>query len=112
MIVIAIADLSVIPDQEKNPAKSFSISQNYPNPFNMSTNIEYSLTKNSNVVIKIFNSAGQEIRTLINSIQTAGEKSVTWDGTDDTGNPMSSGIYFYSCEFEDKAIYHKMLLLK
>jgi eukaryotic-like serine/threonine-protein kinase len=112
MIVFAIADLSVISDSKKNLPKSFSISQNYPNPFNMWTSINYYLPKNSDVVIKIFNSTGQEIKTLLSRFQTTGEKSIFWDATDNSGNPLSSGLYFCSFEFEDKKIYHKILLLK
>jgi hypothetical protein len=50
--------------------------------------------------------------SLLSQFQTTGEKSIVWDATDNTGNALSSGLYFYRFEFEDKKIYYKMLLLK
>lgn len=75
-----------------------SISQNYPNPFNPETTIKYWLNGEVNVEIKIYNSLGQEIETLINQIQNAGTYSVKWNGSSN-----ASGIYFYSFEVNDQS---------
>ena len=73
----------------------FKLFQNYPNPFNPSTKIKYDLTMTTNVILKIYNHLGHEIKTLINGIQTPGTKSVIWDVTNDFGEPVSSGVYIY-----------------
>jgi photosystem II stability/assembly factor-like uncharacterized protein len=69
---------------------SVTLSQNYPNPFNPSTMIAYNLPKSSNVTLKIYNLAGQELETLVNDFQTAGEHQITWQP-----KGLPSGIYFY-----------------
>jgi len=67
--------------------------QNYPNPFNMSTRIRYKLSQNTKVVLKIYSIMGGLVRTLVNFRQNAGEQQISWDGTDDFGNQLSSGLY-------------------
>jgi hypothetical protein len=62
--------------------EDFELRQNYPNPFNPSTSIEYVLVQQSRVILKVYNILGQEVRTLVNEFQTAGEKSVVWNGRD------------------------------
>jgi hypothetical protein len=73
----------------------FALEQNYPNPFNPSTTIHYQLPKTTQVVLKIYNIFGQEVRTLINARQPAGVSTVVWDGWDESGKEVSSGIYIY-----------------
>ena len=73
----------------------FSLHQNYPNPFNPSTLIRYDLPQNAIVELNIYNVLGQEVKTLVNEIQEAGYKSIQWDGTNNTGVWVSSGIYLY-----------------
>jgi hypothetical protein len=73
----------------------FALHQNYPNPFNPSTTIEYSLPKQSRVVLKIYNMLGEEIRSLVNGVQTAGIYKVIWNGGDLRGVPAASGVYIY-----------------
>jgi hypothetical protein len=82
------------------PAK-FLLFQNYPSPFNSATSITYQINKSSHVIFKIFNSLGQEIRTL-DFQWPAGIYTISWDGRDKKGNQVSSGLYFYTlqaCEF-------------
>ena len=90
----------------------FRLYQNYPNPFNPFTIIDYSIGKRGMVTLKIFNSLGQKVRTLVASMQEVGMKSVTWNGLDDTGTPVSSGLYFYRLQFNNKVLSRKMLLLR
>ncbi|MGB3017864.1 MAG: FG-GAP-like repeat-containing protein [Ignavibacteria bacterium] len=86
----------------------FELRQNYPNPFNPLTVISYKTTKYSTVKLKIFNNIGMEVTTLVNSAQNAGTYSVEFNA-----NGMSSGIYFYSLEVNEKVVDSKrMILLK
>ncbi|APF19660.1 Por secretion system C-terminal sorting domain-containing protein [Caldithrix abyssi DSM 13497] len=75
--------------------RQFALLQNYPNPFNPTTIITYELPKTSRVSLTIYNLLGQKVRTLINTHQPAGQYQVQWDGKDDFGNPLASGIYLY-----------------
>jgi hypothetical protein len=90
----------------------FELSQNYPNPFNPLTVIRYSLSRRSPVEITVFNLLGQEVKTLENSLQSAGVYETTWDGTNRTGEKVASGIYFYRIKAGDNVQTRKMLLLK
>jgi N-acetylneuraminic acid mutarotase len=90
----------------------FIVSQNYPNPFNPSTTISWQLATGSEVELKIFNLMGQEVRTLIKEIQPAGNYSVVWDGRDDAGNLLASGIYLYKIQAGEYISTHKMVLTK
>jgi hypothetical protein len=91
---------------------TFSLEQNYPNPFNSLTTIQYELPKTSKVDIRIYNILGREVKTLVNRIQTAGIKSITWDGKDDNNRIVSSGIYYciLQTDYEEKTF--KMVFLK
>ena len=73
----------------------FSLEQNYPNPFNPTTNIRYSIKENQWVVLKIFDLLGQEVKTLVNEKKSPGVYTVQWDGTNNAGVPVSSGVYLY-----------------
>jgi len=85
-------------DVEVNLPKSYSLKQNFPNPFNPITNIIYALPEESNVQIKIFNTRGELVRVLVNQKQNAGIYKITWNGTSDNGQSLSSGLYFMNIE--------------
>ena len=74
--------------------KEFALSQNYPNPFNPTTNIKYALPVESRVTMEIYDLLGQRVRTLISGAQTAGYHVAEWDGTNDAGGNLPSGVYF------------------
>jgi hypothetical protein len=93
------------------PAK-FELSQNYPNPFNPDTKIEFAVPRKSQVDLVIYNVMGQRVRTLVNDVLDAGWKQVTWDGMDDYGNEVSSGIYLYKIIAGDFVASKKMTLVK
>ncbi len=95
-----------------NTPHIFDLSNNYPNPFNPSTKIEYSVPTNGLVSLFVYNILGQRVRTLANSPMAAGQYSVTWDGRNDAGSALSSGVYFYRLQAGSMAIVKKMLLLK
>ncbi|MCL2064931.1 MAG: S8 family serine peptidase [Candidatus Cloacimonetes bacterium] len=85
---------------------------NHPNPFNPETTIRFNLSVESNVQIDIFNIRGQKIRNLINTQLETGKHSVVWNGRDDNGNELGSGIYFYVMKTEDYTQVRRMALLK
>jgi hypothetical protein len=87
--------------------KNFILNQNYPNPFNPSTTIKYSLPSESKVIIKIYNLLGQEIKTLVNAMETAGNHQITF-----TAGKLSSGVYLYRIQAGDFIQTKKMVLLK
>ncbi len=95
-----------------NKPSRFMLSQNYPNPFNPVTTIEYYLPKSALVKLSVYNILGQKVRNLVNEYQTAGIKRMSWDGKDETGNSVASGIYFYKLSASDFAETRKMLLIK
>ncbi len=72
----------------------YSLSQNYPNPFNLSTNIRFALPNAGRVDLEIFNILGQKIKSVISDELPAGYHQAIWDGCDDTGKPVASGVYF------------------
>ncbi len=91
---------------------SFILQQNYPNPFNPSTNISYQLSKPSHVVLTIYNLLGQGIKSLVNEIQAPGAISVSWDGRNEVGERVGSGVYFYQLRVNAEIQIKKMLVLQ
>ena len=83
---------------DSGPQYIDALFENYPNPFNPSTTIKYSLKENRRTELIIYNITGQKIRTLVNSMQNAGNHIIQWDGRDDSGYDVSSGYYFYKLE--------------
>ena len=85
---------------------------NYPNPFNPETKIGYSMAKAGNAELTIYNIKGQRVKTLINDHIESGDHSIVWNGKDDKGTDVSSGVYFYRLKTADGVHNKKMLLLK
>ena len=90
----------------------FNLSQNYPNPFNPTTMIQYDLPEATQVAIMIYDLMGREVRTLVNSVEQAGYKTVLWDSKDSYGQPVSGGIYIYHIQAGEYSQTKKMVLLK
>jgi|WetSurMetagenome_2_1015567.scaffolds.fasta_scaffold08945_1 hypothetical protein len=94
----------------------FALAQNFPNPFNPVTNISYQLPASGHVVMKIFDLIGKEIKTIVQSTQNRGKYSVIWNGKDNSGSNVASGVYIYNVQFitDTKTIIksRKMLLIK
>ncbi len=88
------------------------LSQNFPNPFNPVTSIKFDLPVASKVEVAVFNAVGQKIRTLVDSHCNAGEHQVIWDGKDDRGAKVSSGLYFYQLKTDQYQKMMKMILTK
>jgi hypothetical protein len=91
---LAVNPTSVETIGESGPAR-FYLSHNYPNPFNSSTSIRYTLPEKSDVRMDVYNTKGQLVKSLLNVTQQPGEYVFFWDGRDDLGNDVPSGIYFY-----------------
>ncbi|MEZ4776926.1 MAG: right-handed parallel beta-helix repeat-containing protein [Bacteroidia bacterium] len=100
---------------EENTAGKIALFQNYPNPFHSRTNISYTLFEPGNIHVSVYNIFGQKIRTLVSQYQRPGEFSVYWNGEDDLGVSVASGIYFYrlstSSSSDSYAIQMKMMRL-
>ncbi len=91
---------------------SFRLYQNCPNPFNPTTEIRFDLPSASHVSLDVYNLLGRRVRSLLDMYLEAGNHRVEWDGTDDGGGAVASGIYFYRVETASGAATRKMLLLK
>jgi hypothetical protein len=88
------------------------LSRNYPNPFNPSTTIEFGVPKSTKVTLKIYNIRGQLVKELVNAKYEPGKFKAVWEGKNDSGKPVATGVYFYRLEAAGKCFTHKMLLLK
>jgi hypothetical protein len=97
---------------QDNLPKSFALSQNYPNPFNPVTEISYSLPEAAQVRLSIYNVLGRRVRTLVDENQNTGRKTVHWDGKDDRGSNVASGIYFYRLDAGEYTETKKMILMR
>jgi hypothetical protein len=91
---------------------SFTLGNPYPNPFNPSTTVEFNLPKRGEVTVTIFNILGQPVRILAQETLAAGEHSITWDGTNDAGHGVASGVYLCQVETATQRATAKMLLLR
>ncbi len=94
------------------PPNEFFLFENYPNPFNPETRIEYFVPLNSSVTLKVYDSSGQFIRTLVNGERVQGQSVATWDGTDFRGQAVASGVYVYRLESGGFSQSRKMILLR
>ena len=102
-----VSTFTAVKKENNNIPNKFNLSQNYPNPFNPSTVINYSIPKSQLVTLKIYNILGQEVATLVNQEQVAGNYKVTFDAS-----RLSSGVYFYSIKTGNFSAVKKMMLLK
>jgi hypothetical protein len=100
-------NITAVKNENSNLPASFSLLQNYPNPFNPSTIISYSVPKQSQISLKVFNVLGQEVATLVNSNQKAGTYNISFNAS-----KLSSGIYFYSLKGDGFTMTKKMMLVK
>jgi hypothetical protein len=110
------ANVSADVEFSKTQPSYFSLNQNYPNPFNNTTTIRYSLPVGDNsgsvVTLKIFSVLGVCVKTLVQGKQSFGEHTVEWDGTDNLGHSVPSGMYFYQLSYAKHMENRKLLLLK
>ena len=93
-------------------ASAMSLGQNFPNPFNPITLIEYVLPSDGEVSLAVYDGRGRRVRTLVEGRQADGRKRVEWDGRDDSGREVASGVYFYRLETPAGTLSRKMTLLR
>lgn len=102
-----IISFGEIPEKPRN-----HLIQNYPNPFNPNTYIDYSIAEAGNVNVTIFNIKGQRVKTLIDEFQASGTHKLAWNGEDEAGRKVTSGVYFYQIKSGNYSSIKKMLLIK
>ena len=105
MMVVSNEDIVI-------PVTATELIGNYPNPFNPETTISYSVKEASPVRIEIYNSRGQRVRTLVNETQSAGWYNIVFNGRDDTGKPVASGVYFYRMSAGSYSSTRRMILMQ
>ena len=103
---------NAINNKNDNLPEKYTLYSNYPNPFNASTVIKYALPEAAQVQITIYDLSGRKVKTLVQNHKQAGNHRVIWNGTDNWGNSLASGVYFYSLQTSEKRITQKMLLMK
>lgn len=91
---------------------NYSLDDNYPNPFNPSTNIGFALPSTQEVTLKVYNLLGQEVKTIFSGEMEQGHHVLTWDGDNNSGESVASGVYFYRLETKQFSDSKKMMLLK
>ena len=92
--------------------KEFALHQNYPNPFNPETNIRFDLAENTHASLSIFNLVGQKVATLINKTMDAGTYNVKWQGVNDNGSSLPTGMYIYELKASKFHSVKKLVLVK
>jgi hypothetical protein len=111
---IIFSEKDVVAGIDKNSVviKKFRISSVYPNPFNPTTNIRFEIPKKSLIKMAVYNLIGQKIATISNHFYSQGEHSVSWEGKDDSGKLMASGIYLVTLESVYGTDYRKIFLIR
>ena len=105
--VTSIEELSAIVSPE-----GYQLNQNYPNPFNPITTISYNIPQANHVVLKVYDLQGKEITTLVNELKSSGQHHISWNGKDNKGLNVTSGLYVYKLIAGDVVKSNKMLLVK
>jgi hypothetical protein len=106
-----VREYAEINEIQRTPGRDH-LMQNYPNPFNSRTTIQYEVLHSSRVVLRIFNIAGQTVRYLFDEYQSKGEYSIAWDGRDDYGREVASGLYFCHLKYGNVSTAKKLLFIK
>jgi hypothetical protein len=103
---------TAVPEESDKRITGFELQQNYPNPFNPETMIEYHVPAAGNLNIVVYSMAGQKIKTLANGWHNAGSYQVPWNGTNEAGIPVASGVYFYRLSGSTYSAVKKMILIR
>lgn len=114
-LVVVLADGTEVRSYDVRvtiPTTGFTLQQNIPNPFNPTTRIFYTVGTSSRIRIDVYDVSGRQVRNLIDTIQSGGEKSVIWDGRTDEGELAASGVYFYRLRAGKVNMTRKMILLR
>ncbi|MFQ6116112.1 MAG: FlgD immunoglobulin-like domain containing protein, partial [bacterium] len=111
-VYLGESTVTAISDSDSKNPESLALFQNYPNPFNPETTIQYQLPEDTWVTLKIYNLLGEEVRTLVDKQQPAGSHTAVWNGRDNHGRTVGTGLYLYRLQAGDKIISNKMLFLQ
>jgi len=98
-------------ESEAKP-KQYALFQNHPNPFNPETMISFQIPQSNHIIVRIFNTLGAEIRTVMNGWRDTGNYSIIWDGRDNSGKTVSSGTYIYQIQAGQFVDIKKMVLVR
>ncbi|RME02038.1 MAG: T9SS C-terminal target domain-containing protein, partial [Calditrichaeota bacterium] len=112
---VYVYDLSTIVGIQESPETvpaTFRLEQNYPNPFNPTTVIRYRIPAADHVELTIFNRLGEPVRTLVSERKAAGSYEIVWDGTDETGRRVASGVYLFRLSVGEQVQTKKMILMR
>ena len=107
-----VNNINTSTDEDMMGPETFALHQNYPNPFNPETNISYDLPEDGFVSIAIYDMRGGLVKTLVDDVQASGYRTIKWDGTNDHGQKVSTGLYLYRIEAEGFTDTKKMAFLK
>lgn len=99
-------------DDPLTPVIGTTLNGNYPNPFNPETSISYTVKGTSPVVVEIYNTKGQKVKTLVNETKATGNYRIKWNGTDEYNRKVSAGVYYYKMSTRDYSATKKMILMK
>ena len=110
--VAVTAPNSLVPVSVDAHAAAFALNQNTPNPFNPTTSIQFSVPTAGNARLVVYNAAGQVVRTLVDGVIEAGSHEISWDGTDNFGRSVASGVYMYRLTSGDRQTVRRMTLVR
>ncbi|MBN2829731.1 MAG: M6 family metalloprotease domain-containing protein [Candidatus Cloacimonetes bacterium] len=105
-------DQRIANDENTQPALKTTLNDNYPNPFNPETTISFDLAHSTQVELTVYNLLGQKVNTLVNEVRESGNHNVVWNGLNEKGKNVSSGVYFYKLQAGTYTYTKKMILLK
>jgi hypothetical protein len=111
----SVADFSMVTSVDENASEvpaSFGLGQNFPNPFNAETRIVYTVPVESKISVKIYNTNGREIRALVDETAIPGEYTIVWDGRDNVGMEVASGVFFCQLNATNAVAVRKLILLR
>ena len=115
-VAVNLNGVRIIPSMEivglETPISDYTLLQNFPNPFNPSTAIQYMLPRADEVELVIYNLLGQEVSRLVHELRDAGTHTVMWDGTNNLGKQVASGVYIYRMVASDFVSVNRMVLLR
>jgi parallel beta-helix repeat protein len=110
--IVDFEPILVVDNDSENVVLPIDAIQNYPNPFNPTTTIEFNLLHNSQVEIVVYNSKGQKIKNWPSQYREKGKQQVVWNGINNSGQPVASGVYFFKIQTPTTSQTDKMLLIK
>ena len=110
---LTLCDTKTEPILKKSAVPTqMTITGNYPNPFNPSTTVEFIISEGGNVKLEVYNITGQKVRSLLSDTMAPGKHTVVWDGRNDAGMDVSSGVYLFRLKMQTTDMTHRMMLVR